>query len=99
MLVVRSNGSAGLRGERPVRELLEQALRYSEADETEIVFSASSEAFTRFAHNTIHQNVAETDAGVEVRTALGRRVGRATTNDISPSGIESAVRRACEIAR
>jgi len=89
----------GLLGERKVQTLLKQALSYSEAGETEIVFSSSHEALTRFAHNAIHQNVAEADASVEVHAAVGRRVGRAATNDISPLGIECAVRRAGEIAR
>ena len=96
---MRVSDSNGLLGERRVEARLKQALACSEADETEVVFSAGSEALTRFAHNTIHQNVAERDASVEVRAALGRRVGRAATNDISPWGIECAVRRACEIAR
>lgn len=85
--------------ERAINRLLSQALAFSSADETEIAFTVYHEALTRFAQNVIHQNVAEVDAQVEVRAALGQRVGRATTNDISLLGLECAVRRACEMAR
>ena len=70
----------------------------SDADETEAVLSTFNEALTRFARNVIHQNVAETDAGLEVRAAFGRRVGAASTNDLSPLGMERAVRQACDLA-
>jgi predicted Zn-dependent protease len=93
------NSHDPLLGERYIRHLLHQALALSEADETEIVFSTYTEALTRFAHNVIHQNVAEVDAQVEVRAALGKRIGLATTNDISVLGLECAVRRASELAR
>jgi len=88
-----------LLGEREINRLLSQALTFSSADETEIALSTQHEALTRFAHNVIHQNVAEVDAQVEVRAALGKRVGRAATNDLSLPGIECAVRRACDLTR
>jgi predicted Zn-dependent protease len=97
--------SAGARGPQAVKALLQQALRFSEADETELVFTGSEEALTRFAHNAIHQNVAEIDASVDVRAVLGSRVGAptavgaATTNDLSASGLERAVRQATDMAR
>ena len=71
----------------------------SAADETEAILSASDEASTRFAHNVIHQNVAEVDASLEVRAAFGSRVGIASTNDLSPAGIERVTRQACDVAR
>ena len=71
----------------------------SDADETEARLTTSREALTRFAHNVIHQNVAEVDAGLEVRAAFGSRVGLTATNDLTPRGIERVVRQACEMAR
>jgi predicted Zn-dependent protease len=81
------------------RRLMERALALSPADETEVVYSASDEALTRFSHNAIHQNVAETDATLEVRAVFGTRLGAATTNDLSGPGIERAVQTAGEMAR
>lgn len=88
-----------LSGPASIRRLLERALALSEADETEVVYSAADEALTRFAHNAIHQNVAERDASLEVRAVLGTRLGAATTNDLSDAGLERAVRTACGLAR
>jgi predicted Zn-dependent protease len=79
--------------------LLQQALHLSSADETEVLFSATREALTRFAHNVICHNVADVDAGLEIRAAFGSRVGRATTNDLSALGVERVVRQACDMAR
>ena len=79
--------------------LLKHALCVSEADETEVTLCASSESLTRFARNAIHQNVAEVDACLQVRAAIGRRVGWSSTNDLSPPGVERAVQQACALAR
>jgi len=100
MVSHRTNGSSARElGPEKTKHLLERALMYSTADETEITFTAMDEALTRFAHNSIHQNVAERDAIIEVRAAIGTRVGAATTNDLSELGLERVVRTACELAQ
>src|SRR5258708_39352740 len=89
----------GLLGAPATRALLEQALRLSSADETEVSLETETAALTRFAHNVIHQNVAEADANLEVRVVVGRRLGAASTNDISRAGLERAMADACALAR
>jgi PmbA protein len=89
----------GLLGSNAVRALLEQVLRLSPADETEVALETETAALTRFAHNVIHQNVAEIDAGLEVRVVYSQRVGTSSTNDLSGAGLERAVAQACELAR
>ncbi|MBL8058248.1 MAG: TldD/PmbA family protein [Anaerolineales bacterium] len=89
---------AGL-GPQTLRALLEAALAVSEADETELIYTGVEEALTRFAQNSIHQNMAEADATLEVRAAVGMRVGAVTTNDLTPTGIERAVPAAAARAR
>ncbi|MCC6188136.1 MAG: TldD/PmbA family protein [Anaerolineales bacterium] len=89
----------GVLGERAACSLLEQVLRQSPADETEAALVTTSQALTRFAHNTIHQNVGELDAELEIRAVFGGRVGMAATNDLSPSGWQRALLAACEQAR
>lgn len=86
-------------GERRARHLLETALALSPADETEASLTAVDESLTRFANNAIHQNVAETDAVLQVRAAFGKRVGTSATNDFSAGALARAVEMACEIAR
>ncbi|MGB8648566.1 MAG: TldD/PmbA family protein [Anaerolineae bacterium] len=82
-------------GPDKVKELTQQALAFSKADQTEVLVTATDSALTRFANNAIHQNVAESNASVRVRVVLGKRIGVAESNDLSPEGL----RRAVEIAR
>ncbi len=89
----------GILGQPDIEILLQRALSLSDAPETEAVLSTFDESLTRFAHNVIHQNVAEAEATLEVRAAYGLRVGAASTNDLSAAGVERAVRQACELAR
>jgi PmbA protein len=89
----------GLIGAEATRRLLETVLRLSPADETEAVLDSTNAALTRFAHNVIHQNVSDRDASLEVRAVFGRRVGSASTNDLSQTGLERVVSEACTLAR
>jgi predicted Zn-dependent protease len=86
-------------GDNRTRALLEQVLHRSTADETEVALDTETAALTRFAHNAIHQNVAEVDASLEVRVVFGRRVGTASTNDLSPAGLDRALDLASALAR
>jgi PmbA protein len=89
----------GLLGATAARGLLEQVLHRSEADETEVALETETAALTRFAHNVIHQNVSEVEASLEVRVVFARRVGTASTNDLSPTGLERALEAASALAR
>ena len=90
---------AGLLGVSATRALLEGVLRLSTADETEVALDMETARLTRFAHNVIHQNVAEVEASLEVRAVCSRRVGAASTNDLVPAGLERALAQACAVAR
>jgi predicted Zn-dependent protease len=86
-------------GDSLIRQILQTALSHSRADETEAALTTTDSALTRFANNAIHQNVAESDAVLEVRAVFGKRVGTAGTNNLSAEGVRQIVERACEIAR
>ncbi|MCX6084727.1 MAG: TldD/PmbA family protein [Caldiserica bacterium] len=79
--------------------LMHDALRASDADQTEIVTMTSNSALTWYAENIIHQNVAEHTAQVQVRAAHGKKVGSASTTDCSPEGLALIVRQASQAAR
>ncbi len=83
-----------MRGGDEVRTLCEQAVRSSDADETEALYLGHDTSLTRFANNHVHQNVAETDGRLTVRAVRDGRVGSAVTNDLSPEGIQMAVHAA-----
>ena len=75
-------------------EIFAKVLKYSTADETEAIISSTAYALTRFANNTIHQNVAEEGGSLSVRVVLDRRMARASTNKFD----EASIRQTCEAA-
>jgi predicted Zn-dependent protease len=75
-------------------EIFAKVLKYSTADETEAIISSTAYALTRFANNTIHQNVAEEGGALSVRVVLDRRMARASTNKFD----EASIRQTCEAA-
>src|SRR5579862_5724369 len=82
-----------------LRRLAERVLRFSDADETEVEIDAGSDALTRFANNTIHQNVAEQTLSVSVRTIFDGRTARATTNKIDDDSLRRVVAASGRLAR
>ena len=85
--------------ERDARTLAERALKLSSAEQTEVSVFTEDSSLTRFADNEIHQNVAQRDATVAVRAAVGKRYGVGATNDLSDAGLQEAVEQAIAIAR
>lgn len=79
--------------------LMSDALRASNADQTEIVTMTTSGALTWYAENIIHQNVAEHTAQIQVRAIVGQKVGSASTTDCSPEGLALVVQQASQAAR
>ena len=73
--------------------------KYATADEVECLFYGGHSALTRFANNTIHQNVAEENYGVSVRTVFGGRTARATTNRFDEESLRDVVKASEDLAR
>jgi len=86
-------------GEERCREILAELVRYSDADEIELIVAGGASALTRFANNAIHQNVAEEGYMLSVRTAYGQRTARATTNKFDTESLKRVVAEASSIAR
>jgi len=76
-----------------------RVLDLSEADETEVEISAATDALTRFANNTIHQNVAERTLSISVRAVVDGRTARATTNKTGEESLRRVVASAAALAR
>lgn len=81
------------------RRIAEKVFKFSDADETEVEIGMTSDALTRFANNTIHQNVAEQVLNVSVRTVLDGRTARATTNKTDDDSLRRVVETAKTLAR
>lgn len=67
--------------------------------EVEALFGAHRDALTRFANNSIHQNVAEQAQWLSVRVAMDQRTARATTNRFDRDSIRRAVEQSVALAR
>jgi predicted Zn-dependent protease len=80
-------------------DIFERIRKLSSADEVEVLFSGGRFALTRFANNTIHQNVAEENHLVSVRTVFGGRTARAFTNKFDEESLQQVVRSAESLAK
>ena len=76
-----------------------EAARALGVSEIEAIVSEEAQALTRFANNTIHQNVAERSTQLSVRPVIEGRTARATTNRLDQDGIRDVVAEAVAITR
>jgi PmbA protein len=80
-------------------DIFDRIRKLSSADETEVLFSGGSFALTRFANNTIHQNVADENHMVSLRTVFGGRTARASTNKFDDDSLRRVVESSEALAR
>jgi len=73
--------------------------KHSTADELEVLFYGGRSALTRFANNTIHQNMAEENVVASVRTVFAGRTARATTNKLDDDSLKRVVQASENLAR
>jgi predicted Zn-dependent protease len=67
--------------------------------EAEALVMTEDSALTRFANSQIHQNVAETNATINLRVVIGKRVGVASSGRTDAEGIARLAENAVAIAR
>jgi predicted Zn-dependent protease len=82
-----------------LHHIAERVFKLSDADETEVMIDGTSDALTRFANNTIHQNVAELHVSISVRTVFDGRTARATTNRTDDESLARVVAASSAIAK
>src|SRR5258708_5536541 len=80
-------------------EVFARIRKHATADEVECLFYGGRSALTRFANNTIHQNMAEENYGVSVRTVFGGRTARATTNKFDDESLRNVVKASEDLAK
>ncbi len=80
-------------------DIFDRIRRFSSADEVEAIFTGSRFALTRFANNTIHQNVEEENSIVSIRTNFAGRTARATANQFDDESLRRAVAGSENLAR
>ena len=79
--------------------IFDRIRKHSSADEVEVLFYGGTNALTRFANNVIHQNVAEDNVGISVRSVFGGRTARSTTNKIDDESLKRVVESSEALAR
>ena len=80
-------------------EIFDRIKKFSSADETEVLISGGRFALTRFANNTIHQNVEDENHTISVRTAFGGRTARASTNKFDDESLRRVVESSEALAK
>ncbi len=72
---------------------------FASVPEVEVIFYSTNYSLTRFANNTIHQNVSELNEIASIRVAFDGKTARATTNRFDAGSLKRAVQSAESIAR
>src|SRR5437868_9658135 len=80
-------------------EIFSRVRKFVSADEVEVLIAGGQSALTRFANNTIHQNVAEENYVVSVRTVFDGRTARATTNKFDDDSLNNTIKASEALAR
>jgi PmbA protein len=80
-------------------DIFERIRKLSTTEEIEVLFYGGKSALTRFANNGIHQNVAEENYGISVRTVFGGATARATTNRFDGESLARVVQASESLAR
>jgi predicted Zn-dependent protease len=79
--------------------LFDRIRKFSKSGEIEVIFSSTDYSLTRFANNTIHQNVSETNEVASLRVAFDGKTARATTNRFDDESLKRSVESAENIAK
>ncbi len=82
-----------------IEEIFARVRKFATTDEVEMLVSGGRSALTRFANNAIHQNVAEENVVVSIRTAMDGKTARATTNKLDDESLKRAVEAAERLTR
>ncbi|HEY3163291.1 MAG TPA: TldD/PmbA family protein [Candidatus Limnocylindrales bacterium] len=69
------------------------------ATEAEALVSDERAQLTRFANSEMHQNVAETNGSINLRVAIGKRIGVASSNRLDDESLRRLAETASAIAR
>ena len=80
-------------------EIFERVRRAAAVSDVEVSVAGGCWSLTRFANNSITQNVSEEGCEVSVRVQMGGRTARATTNRLDEESLQRVVREAEALAR
>ena len=93
---LRGSGSEDI---KELRRIAARVLELSPVRETEVEIISASDSLTRFANNTIHQNVTEDAHHISIRVTIEGRTARATTNLIDDESLRRTIAAAVQLAK
>lgn len=73
--------------ENELKEFSRKALGFAQGYDAEVLLSSGDGALTRFGENVITQNVSKRSAGLSIRLLKGKKMGKASTGNLSDDGI------------
>lgn len=79
--------------------VIQTCLEASPSQEIEVTIMGQDQSLTRYTENHIHQNVAQSDTEVLVRAVNGKRIGKASTNQIDRESLLKTVLAADALSR
>jgi predicted Zn-dependent protease len=79
--------------------IFKDALKSSPAEQTEYVCESEEFYLTRFAENSIHQNMGRSDSTIYCRAITGKKIGVARSNNPSMEGVKELAKTAFDIAQ
>ncbi len=89
----------GLIGKETFYSLADDIIKKCDDAACEITFFHTAHGLTRLANSTIHQNVSTESTDVSIRVSRGDRIGVASTNLITPTGLFDCLMNAIEIMK
>src|SRR5262245_18405045 len=85
--------------EQDAKTILDKVVKVSKADECSAQLDGQINGNVRYALNSVSTSGTVSDCDLAVQVAFGKRVGKATVNELDDASLERAVRRAEELAR
>jgi predicted Zn-dependent protease len=85
--------------QKSAEQIFERVQKFATTKDVEVIVNSVHFSLTRFANNTIHQNVAEDNNVVSVRTVIDGKTARATTNKTDDASLKRAVEAAERLTR
>ena len=79
--------------------ICQQALKLSPAEQTQVSLHKNDVHLSRYANNSIHQNILEANVSLRVKAVIGQKVGTASTNQLDAEAIAATVNKAYQIAQ
>src|SRR5258708_3329923 len=81
------------------KALVDRALSFSKAEETEVTLTGGDRANVRFARNSVTTAGASSGYSLAIQAKIGQRIGTVTASEFGDAALQRAVRNAEEIAR